>query len=296
MRVPARQPLGNLGTGLLWIAPWAIGFVVFLAVPVLLALRTSFTDYGLIERPLYVGTENYEELLGDGLFWIALRNTAVYAVAAVSLNLIVSLGIALLLELPLRGRELVRTLVFAPTLVPIVAAAVGWLWLYQPETGLLNRMLAAIGIHGPDWLGDANWALASLVIMGAWVVGSQVVIFTAALRDVPTELHEAAALDGASAARRFWSVTLPSISPALLFNGVTSVIWALQLFATPLVMTRGGPEQSTQVISLYIYQNIFQYGRMGYASALAWLQVLVVIAATYGALKLSNRFVHYRGA
>jgi multiple sugar transport system permease protein len=290
MRVPARQPLGNLGTGLLWIAPWAIGFVVFLAVPVLLALRTSFTDYGLIERPLYVGTENYEELLGDGLFWIALRNTAVYAVAAVSLNLIVSLGIALLLELPLRGRELVRTLVFAPTLVPIVAAAVGWLWLYQPETGLLNRMLAAIGIHGPDWLGDANWALASLVIMGAWVV------FTAALRDVPTELHEAAALDGASAARRFWSVTLPSISPALLFNGVTSVIWALQVFATPLVMTRGGPEQSTQVISLYIYQNIFQYGRMGYASALAWLQVLVVIAATYGALKLSNRFVHYRGA
>ena len=296
MTVRARQPWGNLGTGLLWIAPWAIGFVVFLLVPVLLALRTSFSDYGLIEQPLFVGTENYEELFGDSLFWIALRNTAVYAVAAVSLNLAVSLGIAMLLELPLRGREFVRTLVFAPTLVPIVAAAVGWLWLYQPETGLLNRMLAAIGINGPDWLGDANWALASLVIMGAWVVGSQVVIFTAALRDVPTELHEAAALDGASSARRFWSVTLPSISPAILFNGVTSVIWALQVFATPLVMTRGGPEQSTQVISLYIYQNIFQYGRMGYASALAWLQVLVVIAATYGALKLSNRFVHYRGA
>lgn len=296
MTARSRQPWGNLSTGLLWIAPWAIGFVVFLLVPVLLALRTSFSDYGLIEQPLFIGTENYEELLGDSLFWIALRNTAVYAVAAVSLNLAVSLGIALLLELPLRGREFVRTLVFAPTLVPIVAAAVGWLWLYQPETGLLNRMLAAIGIQGPDWLGDANWALASLVIMGAWVVGSQVVIFTAALRDVPTELHEAAALDGAGAARRFWSVTLPSISPAILFNGVTSVIWALQVFATPLVMTRGGPEQSTQVISLYIYQNIFQYGRMGYASALAWLQVLVVIAATYGALKLSNRFVHYRGA
>jgi multiple sugar transport system permease protein len=264
---------------------------LFLVVPVLLALGTSFTDYALIEPPLWIGLENYREFEQDPVFWQSVRNTAVYTVAAVALNFVVALGLALLLEQRLRGRELVRALVFAPVLVPIVAAAIGWMWLYHPEFGLFNRGLRALGGAGLDWLGDRRFALFSLVLMGAWVVGSQVLVLTAALRGVSRELLEAAGLDGAGATWRFRAVTLPSIGPALSFNLVVSVLWAAQVFATPLVMTRGGPAGATQVYTMYVFQNAFQYGRMGYASALAALQFLTVLGLTWIALRAGRRWL-----
>ncbi len=277
--------------GWLWASPFAAGLVLFLMLPVLLALGTSFTDYALIEPPLWIGGEHYAELLEDPVFRRSVWNTALYTVGAVALNTVVALGLALLLERPARGRELVRAVVFAPVLVPIVAASIGWMWLYHPEHGLVADAAAALGLPRPDLLGDVRTALAALVVMGAWIVGSQVVVLTAALRGVPRAQLEAATIDGAGPGWRFLAVVLPSIGPALLFNVVVSVIWAAQVFATPLVMTRGGPAGATQVYSMYVFQNAFQYGRMGYASALAWIQFLLVCVMTIFVLRLGRRWM-----
>ena len=180
--------------------------------------------------------------------------------------------------------------------MPIVSASIGWMWLYNGQYGLLNSLLGSVGIRGPDWLGDVRWAMPSLILMGAWFVGSAVVICTAALREVPATIYEAAELDGMSARHRLVHVTLPMISPAILFNAVMSAIWGLQVFAIPLIMTKGGPRDSTLVYSMYVFRNAFEYGRMGYASALAWIQFLLAVLVTIFALWASRRFVHYRGA
>jgi multiple sugar transport system permease protein len=283
-------------TGILWISPWIIGTVLFLAIPVAMSVYFSFTDYSLLDRPVYIGLTNYSEIAHDAVFWKALKNTAVYALSCLVLGTILAVLIAALLEQRLRGTGLVRSLVFLPTLIPVVSASIGWMWLYSGQYGLLNSALAKIGIRGPDWLGDARWAMPSLIIMGLWVIGSAVVICTAAMRDVPAALYEAADLDGMGMTSRFRHVTLPMISPAVMFNAVMSVIWGLQVFAVPLVMTKGGPNNATIVYSMYVYSNAFEYGRMGYASALAWLQFLASLLLTGVALFVARRFVTYRGA
>jgi len=284
----------DLAAGLAWTGPFWIGFALFTVIPVVLSIAYGFTQYDLIEAPLPVGLDNYREVARDAVFWRALANTGLFAFASVALNTVVALGLAALLEQKLRGREFVRALVFAPTLVPISAVAVGWLWLLHRDDGLVNAGLAAVGVQGPDWLGDARWALASLVFMSAWVVGAQVVVYTAALRDVPKSLLEAAAIDGAGPLSRFVRVTLPTISPAIAFNTIVSAIWALQVFALPLIMTRGGPQNSTLVVSMYVYQNAFQYGRMGYASTLAWIQFALTCALTLVAVRIARTRVTSR--
>jgi multiple sugar transport system permease protein len=281
--------------GLLWISPWIVGTLVFLGVPVAMSAYYSLTDYSLIESPVYVGMENYKEMAHDGVFWIALRNTGTYALGCVVLGTIVSVLIAVLLEQRLRGSGLVRAIVFLPTLIPIVSASIGWLWLYNGQYGLFNSLLGILGIRGPDWLGDATWAMPSLIIMAMWVVGSAVVICTAALREVPVSLYEAADLDGMGPLVRFRHITLPMISPAVLFNAVMAAIWGLQVFAVPLIMTKGGPHDSTLAYSMYVFRNAFEYGRMGYASALAWVQFLLAVVVTVAALWIARKFVHYRG-
>jgi multiple sugar transport system permease protein len=281
---------------LAWISPWVLGTVLFLAVPVAMSVYFSLTDYSLLDRPVFVGLKNYGEIAGDAVFWKALRNTGVYAGACLALGSVLSVLIAALLEQRLRGSGLVRALVFLPTLIPVVSASIGWMWLYNGQYGLLNSALAKFGVRGPDWLGDPRWAMPSLILMGLWVIGSAVIILTAAMREVPEALYEAAELDGMSEPRRFWHVTLPMISPAIVFNAVMSVIWGLQVFAVPLVMTKGGPDNATIVYSMYVYSNAFEYGRMGYASALAWIQFLASLGLSVVALLAARRFVHYRGA
>ena len=282
-------------SGLLWISPWILGTLAFLVVPAGMSAYYSMTDYSLLEPPVYVGAENYVEIGRDVQFWTALRNTVAYAGACVVLGTVVSVLIAVLLEQRLRGSGLVRAIVFLPTLIPVVSASIGWLWLYNGQYGLFNSLLATIGVRGPNWLGDGRWAMASLVIMAMWVVGSAVVICTAALREVPVSLYEAADLDGMGVVARFRHVTLPLISPAVLFNAVMAAIWGLQVFAVPLIMTKGGPGDSTLVYSMYVFRNAFEYGRMGYASALAWIQFVLSVVVTAGALWAARRFVHYRG-
>ncbi len=283
--------------GLLWVSPWVIGFLAFMAVPAAMSAFYSFTDYALLEPPVWIGLDNYRAIASDKLFFLSLKNTLVYALGTVTLGTIVSLALALLLDQPLRGRDLVRAIVFLPTLVPIVAVSLGWMWIYNPNTGLINVTLRAVGVeHPPNWLGLPGLAMGSLIFMSLWMVGSAVVIYGAALRDVPVALREAAAIDGAGPVSRFWNVTLPMISPAVMFNVVMSIIWSLQVFAIPYIMTKGGPNNSTLVYSMYVFRSAFEYGRMGYASALAWLQLLVTLALTLGLLTLARRFVYYRAA
>lgn len=282
--------------GLAWVSPWLVGFLWFLAVPVAMSLYYSFTDYSLLEKSVPVGLANYREMLGDGLFWASLRNTLLYTFASVAAGSVVSLGIAVLLEQKLRGTGFVRAAVFLPTLVPIVAAAIGWRYMFMADNGLINVALKSVGLPQVDWLGDPRAALWAMVLMGLWFYGTAVVIYTAALRDVPRSLYEAAAIDGLGPWRRFVSVTLPSISPAVLFNTVMSAIWSLQIFAAPLLMTKGGPDNATMVFSLYVYRNAFEYGRMGYASALAWVQILIAVVLTVVALGLSKKLTYYRAA
>ncbi len=290
---PARR---NILSGLLWTSPFLIGFAVFLLAPLCMSLYVSFTNYSLLEPPVSVGLDNYEAMAHDPLFWKSVRNTAIYAAACAMFGMTVSVLVAVLLEQRLRGSALVRALVFLPTLIPVVSASIGWMWLYNAQHGLFNAVLGLAGIRGPDWLGDARTAMLSLVLMSAWMVGSYVVICTAALRGVPAALYEAADLDGMGPLARFRNITLPMISPALAFNAVMSIIWGLQVFAVPLIMTRGGPDNATTVLSMYIYSAAFSYGRMGYASALGWFQLLATMVLAAAAWLVLKRFVHERGA
>ncbi|MFN0131048.1 MAG: carbohydrate ABC transporter permease [Phycisphaerales bacterium] len=288
------QTTREIARGLLWTSPWLAGFALFTAIPAAMSVWLSLTDYSLLERPVYVGLANYRELAADPVVRAAARNTMVYAAMAVIGGTVLSLVLAGLLERGLRGSGLVRAIVFAPTLAPPASAAMVWLWMYNPGDGPLARGLGAVGVSSPNFLGDARWALPSMAVMGLWSVGSAVVVYSAAMRGVPRALYEAAEVDGARAGRRWWHVTLPGIAPAVVFNVVMAVIWSLQLFAWPLIMTRGGPERSTQTLSMSVYFNAFVYGRMGYACALAWLQLVVTLGLTAVVLGVARRAVYYR--
>ena len=284
----------HLLLGLAWTSPFLLGTLLFLLIPAGMSLYFSFTEYSLIEPPLFVGLDNYRQMAGDSLFWKVVGNTAVYALGSVLIGTPLAIGIAALIEARARGASFVRAVVFFPTLVPIVAASIGWMWLYAGEFGLVNRALGAVGLSGHDWLNDPATAMASLIVMSLWFIGSPVIIYGAAMRDVPRTLYEAADLDGMGPVTRFLRVTLPMISPAVLFNVVVSVIWSLQVFAVPAIMTRGGPNEATNVYALYVYRTAFDYGQMGYASALAWVQLLITLVLALVIVLVARRFVYYR--
>jgi multiple sugar transport system permease protein len=202
----------------------------------------------------------------------------------------------MLLNNKVRGVTIYRTIVFLPSLVPAVASAMLWLWLFNAKLGLINTALRGIGIaNPPGWLTDADWAMSALVLMSFWGVGNTVVIYLAGLQDVPRELYEAADIDGASPLRKTWHVTLPSISPVIFFNLIMGLIGTLQVFATPFILTQGGPARATYFYTMYLYDNAFKYLNMGYASAMAWVQLLLVLALTALAAWSSKRWVHYQG-
>lgn len=294
MRTPRRIPPALIG--LLWISPWLIGFVVFMALPLGMSFYYSLTDYPLLEPPLYVGAENYRALLSDPIFMTVLRNTAVYALISIPLQIVLSVGIAALLNNKVRFVGAYRAAVFIPFIVPIVAQAMIWYWLLNADFGLINQVLGLIGIRGPNWLGDRNWALPAMVIVSLWNVGQAVVINLAALQDVPKQLYEAAALDGAGPLRRLWSVTLPGISPIILFNVIAAIMVTWQVFAVPYIMTEGGPDRSTYFYTMYLFDSAFVFRKMGYASALAWIQCLVMLGLTGLLILVSRKSVHYAAA
>ena len=285
----------QFGKGMAFLSPWLIGFLVFTLVPVGLSFYYSLCKFNMLQPPRFIGLKNYTDLMHDKVFWLATENTFYYAVMALPAGLLVSLGIAILLNVQIPGQSIWRTIIFMPSLVPIVASAMLWMWLLNPRLGLINLLLGKIGIPGPPWLSGIHWVMPSLAIMSLWGVGNAVIIYLAGLQDVPRELYEAAELDGAGVVGRILHVTLPILSPVIFFNLIMAVIGTLQVFEVPYIMTGGGPAHATYFLSMYLYDNAFIYLNMGYAGAMAWIMLLIVLSLTGLAFWSSRRWVHYQG-
>jgi multiple sugar transport system permease protein len=280
--------------GYLFILPWLFGFLALRFGPMLASLFLSFTEYDILSPPEFTGLANYVTMFtNDPSFWDALRVTLTYAIFAVPIGMALSLAIALLLNQNVPGIAVWRTIYYLPSVVSGVAVAMLWVWLFHSRFGLINLALHVVGIDGPAWLSDPDWALSALVIMSFWTIGGGMVINLAGLQGIPTELYEAASLDGANAWHRFWSVTLPMMSPVLFFNLVMGVIETFQYFTNAFVMTGGGPGRSTLFYNLYLFQNAFRFYKMGYASALAWVMLLIILALTLVIFKSSPYWVYY---
>lgn len=287
----------NFLKGMTFLSPWVIGFCTFTLLPIVLCIYYSFCDYSLLQAPLFRGLENYRTLFHDTeQFWKALRVTAYYAAFALPLGMVTALILALLLNMKIPAQPIFRTIIFLPSLVPTVAAAMLWMWLLNPSLGLVNEMLRKIGIsHPPGWYADVYWAMPSMVVMSVWGVGNTVVIYLAGLQDVPRELYEAADLDGATGLLKILNVTLPCISPVIFFNLIMAIIGSLQVFTQALILTNGGPERATYFYTLAIYERAFLNLKMGEASAMALVQLFIILVLTAIAFWSSKRWVHYQG-
>jgi len=286
-------------TGLAFAAPFIFGFVIFFAYPVAASGFYSFTDFNLFQAPEFVGLDNYARMATDERFWIALTNTLLLTVTGVPISIIIAIAGAHLLNLPVRGQPLFRALVYLPSIVPVVVGGYLWRWLLNTEYGFINYFLSLIGIDGPGWLVEPEWTKPAIVIMSLWTVGGTMIIYLAALKDVPRDLYEAAALDGAGWWSRFVHITWPTISPVTLFQVIVNVIAFLQIFTQPylLAQTRlnnagSGPGQSMLTYAMYLFQNAFSFLKMGYASAMAWVLFLITLLITLVILISSRKWVH----
>lgn len=303
-RTRVQQPTGKLGKmarkeairGYLFIAPWIIGFLIFTLLPILSSFYYSFTRYSVLRDPVWIGLGNYVELFTDDrLFPVILINTLIFVVFGVPLRLVVAFLLAVLLNTKVRGTTIFRTIYYVPTVVPLVASAILWLWILNPRVGLANAFLDIFGLGPMPWLTDAAWAKPTVILVSAWTVGQAMVIMLAGLQDVPVDLHEAAMIDGAGVWARFWAVTVPMMTPVIFFNLVMGLISGFQVFALPFILTGGGPLNSTLFYNLYVYDNAFKFLKMGYASALVWILFVLVVGVTYLIFGTSRRWVHYTG-
>lgn len=281
--------------GWLFASPWIIGFILWTLGPMIASLWISFTEWDLISSPRWVGLANVTAMMDDKLVAQALKVTTLYAISSVPIHLVAGLLLALMLNTDIKGLKFYRTAFYMPSVLSGVAVALLWRWLFSVEFGLFNTMLSYVGITGPSWLGDPKWALPSLVIMSVWGVGSGALIYLAGLQGIPTDLYEAAQVDGATGWGRFWYVTLPMMTPVLFFQLVTGLIAALQIFTQAFIMTDGGPNNATLFLLLYLYRNAFEYFRMGFASALAWLLFVYILVLTLILFRLSDLWVYYEG-
>jgi multiple sugar transport system permease protein len=298
----AARPISIQARRALWayvfLLPWLLGLTIFWIGPLVASLYFSLTEYDVLSPPKFVGLANYRRaLLEDNLFWPSLGITLRYSLVVVPLGLAGSLLLAALLNRGLPGTNLFRTCFFLPHLTPAVALALLWTWLFHPTVGPINLALGVVGVEGPGWLASESWALTALIVITLWgqVGGNGMLIFLAGLQGVPKEMYEAAEIDGAGAWARFRHIVVPMISPTILFNLVLGVIAALKVFTLAFVATKGGPQYATWFLALHIYNQAFEYFRMGYGSALAWIFVAMLLAFTYVQLKLSNRWVYYGG-
>jgi multiple sugar transport system permease protein len=293
--------------GVLFASPVIVGLLALAAYPAAAMFYYSFTDYNILRPPLWTGWSNYQDMVtNDPEFWTSLGNTVYYVAISVPVGLVVSLTLALLLNQKLRTVPLFRALFYLPSVVPTVAGTLIWLWILNPQYGIINQALGALGIQGPSWLSDTAWSKPGLILMSLWGIGPSVIIFLAGLQDVPQILYEAATIDGAGMLRRFWKVTLPLITPTLLFNLVLGIINAFQVFAQAYIYSQtatgdgqgasGNPGESTLMFVVYLYAKAFRDFDMGYACALALVLFLIILALTLLVLATSRRWVYYEGA
>jgi multiple sugar transport system permease protein len=289
------QRTEDIFTAYFCLLPWIIGFLVFTLGPLVFSFVLSFFRADLFTRNIFIGLENYQELVQDPLFLKSLRVTAFYAFVSVPLGAVTALAVALLLNQKVVGIGLWRTVYYLPSVISGVAVAVLWLQIFNPRMGLINNTLRMVGIEGPSWIFDSDWALPSLIIMSLWAVGANMLLYLAGLQGIPTYLYEAAKIDGANVLRRFWHVTIPMLSPTIFFNIIISLIAAFQFFTQSFVMTNGGPNNSTLSMVLFLYRKAFQQTRFGYASAVAWVLFAIIIGFTLLFMRSSSLWVFYAG-
>ncbi len=284
--------------GLGFISPWLIGFLGLTLYPILASLYYSFCDYRILSPPQWVGIRNYVELFTDHDYFLPSLYNTVFMFLELPIALAISVAVALLLNQKLKGMAFFRALYYLPSVVPTVASSILWLWMLNPEYGLVNKSLEFMHLPTSEWLQSPIWSKPAFIVLDLWVVGGGVVIYLAALQGVPVHLYEAAELDGAGPLRRTLSITLPYISPVIFFNLILGVIGTFQYFTQPFLMTGqppGGPANSTLTYALYLFQNAFSFFRMGYACAMAWVLFLLTLVATLIVFRSSARWVYYEG-
>ncbi len=280
----------------IFVGPWLLSFFIFTLGPMLASFYFSFTQYNAIQPPVWIGLKNFVTLYNDPVFWKSINVTFTFSGIFVPVNLGVSLFLAAMLNLRVPAMRVIRTIYYLPSVLPEVVTGLVWIWIFNPDFGLLNYILyLTTGIKGPNWLGSEAWVMPAVIISALWGMGSGVIIFLAALQGVPQEMYEAAELDGANFLHRYFHITLPMISPVILFNFLVGTIGALQTFARIYVMTQGGPNYASYFYNLYLYSNAFSYFRLGLASAQAWILFVVIMILTMLILRTSGRWVYYAG-
>lgn len=277
-----------------FIAPWVIGFIIFTGGPIIASLGLSFFKWNIITTPRYIGLDNYIKMFAeDEWFRISVGVTAKYLLLYVPFSQVLALLLAVLLNQKVRLLGFWRTTFYLPAVVSGVAGSVLWRWMYHNELGIINNALLAVGLEGRAWLFDVDTALWALVVKSLWNVGVPMVIYLAALQGMPQSLYEAAEIDGAGEWSKFRNITLPLLSPAIFFNVVIGIILGMQTFAEPYIMTKGGPDNSTLFLGLYLFQAAFGFLYMGYAAAMAWMMFLVIFLLTVFQFKLASKWVYY---
>jgi multiple sugar transport system permease protein len=278
----------------LCISPWLIGFFIWTAGPMIYSLYLSFTSWDLFTSPVWVGLNNYKDMLTDNPdFWQSLKVTAIYTLFSVPLSLAGALALALLLNSKVRGIAFFRTIFYLPSVLPAIAVAVLWIWVFNPSYGILNILLKLVGINGPKWLGDPNWALPALILMSLWTLGGSMIIFLAGLQGISQTLYEAAELDGATKRQQLFHITIPQLTPTIFFNLIMSIIGSFQVFTQAYAMTNGGPRNATLFYMYYLFDTAFIKFRMGYASALAWVLFIIILVFTLLVIRSSTVWVYY---
>ena len=289
-----RNETRQLVTGLLFISPWLVGFIFFTVFPIISAAYYSLTRYDLLRDPVFVGFKNYVDLFTvDPNFGQVAYNTVYWVLFSVPLGIIVAYLLATLLNTDIKGRSFFRAVFFFPSIIPAVVVAMVWQFLLNAQFGVFNSVLQAMGLSTIPFISNPDLAKPSLIVINTWAQGAAIVIFLAALQDVPRSLYEAAIVDGANAWQRFWNVTVPMTTPAILFVLTTGFIFGFRVFTIPWLMTAGGPNNATEFISVFLYRNAFQNLRMGKASALAWILFAVVIVFAAVLFWSSRYWVHY---
>lgn len=286
----------NILKGLAFVSPWLIGYLAFTIYPILSSAYYSLTHYDVIREPRFIGFTNYTDLfVNDEVFWTVIYNTLYLVIIGVPAGIVTAFLLATLLNRPMKARPLYRTIFFLPVLVPAVASAEVWRWVYNTNYGVINSVLIGLELPVIPFLSSVTLAKPSLILIHMWAQGTAIIIFLAALQDVPRSLYDAATVDGANTFQQFWNITIPMTTPAILFVSLTGMIGMFQYFTQGWLLTEGGPNEATEFYSLYLYRNAFQYFKMGYASALAWILFVIILIVTLIILRSSDRWVYYAG-
>lgn len=282
--------------GIACVAPALLGFLIWQLGPIIASLLIAFTDWNIAGTPEWIGLQNFERMFAqDPLFWQSLRVTAVYTLGSVPLSIVFAFFLAILLNQKVRGLAIFRTIFYLPSIVPVIAASVLWLWLFNPDFGLLNAAADLLHLPRSQWIYGEGSVIPSLILMSLWAVGPMMIIFLAGLQGVPRQLYEAVDVDGGNALHKLWHITIPMVTPTILFNLVLSIIGTMQTFTQAYVMTQGGPNNGSLFFVLYLYRKAFQESDMGYASALAWVLFILIAILSFLVLRTSSRWVYYEG-